>query len=310
MTFAFRALFSASVLAAASFVGGCARSLPPAERVNVNNVAALRTTLGGDKGADQAAAAAPAAEPTGFATLRGTVKIIGEAPPRMPLNIDKEQNVCMPGGKPVLGEEVVVDPSTGGIKDVVIYLSDRKYVAGDPKWEHPDYAADAESAIDFDQKNCIFLTHMLAMRTSQKLRILNSDPVGHNTNILATGRASQFNQTIASGGAVLYEPGGESPEPFPVACNIHPWMSARMIVRNNPYFAVTSPQGEFEIKNVPAGVPLEFRLWQERARFIQSVEATGQIDKYSKGRLTVTLNPDEERQLDLAVDAKLLGGNP
>jgi hypothetical protein len=296
-------LFAAS----ASALTGCARSHADATRVNVNNVAALRTTLGGDK-AGAAAEAGPVAEPTGFATIKGTFKINGAAPAPIPLIVDKEQSVCAPGGKKVFSEEVIVDQATGGIKDVVLYLSDKKYLPGDPKWEHPDYAAAANATLDFDQKACVFLTHVFAMRTTQKCKVLNSDPVGHNTNLAGGGRAKAENFIVASGSNALYEPGGESPEPFAVACNIHPWMSARMLVRNNPYYAVTSPTGEFEIKNVPAGVPLEFRVWQEKAKFIQTVTTSGQIDKYAKGRLTVTLQPGEQRQLDFVVDAKLLGG--
>jgi hypothetical protein len=85
-------------------------------------------------------------------------------------------------------------------------------------------------------------------------------------------------------------------------------MKAYGLVRNSPYLAVTDKDGRFELKNLPAGVSLRFRVWQERARFIQSVTATGKIDKYNKGRLELKLEPDESRQLELVVDAKLLGG--
>ena len=97
--------------------------------------------------------------------------------------------------------------------------------------------------------------------------MLNSDPVGHNTNIAGGGTAATINATIpAAKSYAMYEPGGESPEPFAVSCSIHPWMSAQMIVRDSPYFAVTKPDGTFEIANVPAGVPLEFRVWQEKSK--------------------------------------------
>src|SRR5262249_22317317 len=137
----------------------------------------------------------------------------------------------------------------------------------------------------------------------QKMRILNSDPVGHNTKIDATGRAATINATIPAGEKALYEPKGESQEPFGVGCSIHPWMSARLIVRDSPYFAITKANGSFEIANVPAGVPLEFRVWQERSKFIQDVKVNGNSEKWSKGRLKVTLQPDEQKTLDVVVDA-------
>ena len=283
-------------------VAGCERKLPPNVRITQGNVASLRTALGGEKGA--AATTVAAAEPTGFATIRGVFTLDGEPPPRQQLNIDKEREVCMPGGRPVLREDIVVDPTTNGIKDVVIYLT-TKYPAGNEKWEHPDHAATRDAVIDFDQKNCIFLTHVVAIRSTQKLRILNSDPVGHNTNLAGGGGARPENATVPSGSAVMYSPGGEAQQPFAIACNIHPWMSAYGLVRNNPYFAVTDATGKFEIPNVPAGVKLEFRVWQERAKFIQAVQTTSKIDKYAKGRLTLTLEPGEERELAMVVNAGL-----
>ena len=282
---------------------GCERPMPPAERVQTTNVTALRTAFGGNA-ADATATAVAIAEPTGWATLKGSFKLEGTPPPPVPLAVSKDHDVCAPGGKQVVSEELIVDSATQGIKDVVIYLvSPAKFPVGDPKCEHPDYAASATATLDYDQKNCIFLTHMFVMRTKQKAKVMNSDPVGHNTNIQATGRAAQINATIPSGSSTTYEPGGEAPEPFTVSCAIHPWMSARMIVRDSPYFAVTKPDGTFEIANVPAGVPLEFRVWQEKGKFLQDVKVEGKPEKWSKGRLKITLQPDEQKTLNVAVDA-------
>jgi hypothetical protein len=291
--------------ALAAVLGGCARPQPPAITVTPTNasVVALRSALG--TGAN-AAAAAPAtvAEPTGWATLRGTFKLTGQAPERSPLTVDKDMQVCAPGGKQVLSESLVVDSATQGIKDVVIYLAGPgKFPVGDAKWEHPDYAAGADATREFDQKNCVFLEHMFAMRSKQKLKILNSDPVGHNTNMQGGGKANPLNATIPAKGDATYEPGGESSEPFAVSCSIHPWMSARMLVRDSPYVAISKADGTFEIKNIPAGVPLEFRVWQEAGKFLQDVTVNGQAEKWSKGRLKVTLQPDEVREMQVVVDA-------
>jgi len=281
---------------------GCARKLPPAERVQTTNVTALRTAFGGGT-SETATATAAVAEPTGWATLKGTFKLNGSPPAATALAVTKDHEVCAPGGKPVLSEELVVD-STGGIKDVLIYLaSPGKFPIGDAKWEHPDYAANANAILEYDQKNCVFLTHVFAMRSKQKAKVMNSDPVGHNTNVQATGRAASINATIPSNSSTTYEPGGESPEPFNVSCAIHPWMSAKMIVRDSPYFAVTKPDGSFEIKNVPAGVPLEFRVWQEKGKFLQDVTVDGKAEKWNKGRMKITLQPDEQKELKVVVDA-------
>jgi hypothetical protein len=290
-------------LAGLAAVVGCQRPLAPAEQVVAGDVDALRLAFGGGASSGPAAAVA-AAEPTGWATISGRFTFEGAIPDRKALTVDKDQSVCAPGGKAVLGEEVVIDPATKGIKDVVIFLT-TKYPAGDPKWEHADYAATASSQVEFDQRNCVFLSHMFAMRSSQVCKVLNSDPVGHNTNIAGGGKAKPENISVAANAYTTYSPGGESPEPFAVACSIHPWMSARMLVRNSPYFAVTKPDGTFEIANVPAGVDLEFRVWQERANYLQDVTVNGAQQKWPKGRLKLKLDDGQPQTLDVVVNASV-----
>ena len=290
-------------------VAGCARQVPPAQRVSTANVKVLQTAFGGGA-AETSGAAVPAAlaEPTGWATIKGSFKLNGAAPPPTPLRVDKDHEVCAPGGKQVLSEELVVDSATQGIKDVVVYLTGpAKFPVGNEKWEHPDYAASREATLDFDQKNCVFLTHMAAMRSTQKLRVMNSDPVGHNTKIDATGKAAQINATIPVSASTTYQPGGESAEPFPVSCAIHPWMVASMIVRDSPYFAVTKPDGTFEIANVPAGVPLEFRVWQSKSKFLQVVNVNGTDEKWNRGRFKVTLQPGDQKEMNVVVDVAAFG---
>ena len=55
---------------------GCARPQQPAVRVKTSNVSALRTALGGSA-VEANPTAASAAEPTGWATLKGSFKIDG-----------------------------------------------------------------------------------------------------------------------------------------------------------------------------------------------------------------------------------------
>ena len=289
--------------ALAAVAAGCrVRNTGTAARIDVNEVASIRKGLG--EGAGTKEATTVVADPTGWAAIRGTFKLSGSAPPRVALSVNKDQDICVPGGKQPQKEDLVVD-ANGGIKDVVIFCT-TKMPAGDPKWEHPEYAASKNEKVLFDQKNCVFLTHMLAARTTQVIVLKNSDTKGHNANIVAKGKALSGNFLIAAGGSSDYTPGGESPEPFDVSCGIHPWMSAKMLTRDNPYFAVTKSDGTFEIKNVPAGVPLEFKVWQESSKFIQTVKLNGAETKWPKGKISLkdkdVLKPDEVRELNVTVD--------
>ena len=126
-----------AVLAAGLFAG-CQRRVATAAVVDPDEVTLIRDGLGTNAAAPATTAVA-AAEPTGFGTIRGTFKLSGAAPARSPVSVTKDPNICMPGGKQPLSEEIVVD-GTGGIKDVVIFCT-TKFPADNAKWEHPDYAA-------------------------------------------------------------------------------------------------------------------------------------------------------------------------
>ena len=49
-----------------------------------------------------------------------------------------------------------------------------------------------------------------------------------------------------------------------VYCNIHPQMSAVVLVRDNPYFAKAAPDGSFTIEGVPAG-KYTLTAWHDKA---------------------------------------------
>ncbi|MCA9224911.1 MAG: hypothetical protein KDA47_04840 [Planctomycetales bacterium] len=283
---------------------GCKRTLAPPLNAEPENVDILLTSLESDSG-ETAATETVQKNPTGFADLTGVFKLAGAAPPRAPLPVSgSDVPLCIPSGKAPLDEAVVVGPSDG-LANVLIYLNTD--IPDDPKWIHQDtYAASRDATLEFDQRNCMFLTHVFAIRTSQTMKIMNSDTVAHNTNISPRKGASPFNETIPVGGYVARKPGGESPDPFPVTCSIHPWMKAYMITRGNPYFAVTAEDGSFAIPKVPAGVKLEFRAWQEKAGFLQELTVNGQAEKWSKGRKEITLTPDTPLKLDVVVNASLL----
>ena len=52
-------------------------------------------------------------------------------------------------------------------------------------------------------------------------------------------------------------------------------MKARLLVRPDPYFAVSDKDGNFEIKNLPAGTELEFQVWQEKSGYVEKAKIDG-----------------------------------
>ncbi|MCC7085096.1 MAG: hypothetical protein IT427_08820 [Pirellulales bacterium] len=238
---------------------------------------------------------------TGWATLKGRFVYEGDPPKPSPLNINKDQDVC--GKHPLVDESLKVG-SDRGLENVVIFVRNRKVEV------NPEYAADANKPVVLDNNGCRFEPHVLTMRTTQPLMVKNSDPVGHNTNADLKSNAP-FNVIVSANTDAEQKIGSAEAMPATVTCNIHPWMKAYMLVQPHPYMAVSSKDGSFEIKNLPAGVPLDFQLWHEastgsnHALEIQS----GDLKTPANGRVTLTLKPDEIRDLkDVNVPAAELAG--
>jgi hypothetical protein len=262
---------------------------PVADAATADSIRAALTTSGGSAEAEETASTG-----TGWATLRGQFVYGGDAPPPPdPYNVTKEHNICTVNGQPPLQETLIVDEASKGIKNVAIYLWDASRVH--------ESAAPKTGAVDFDQKACVFLTHVVGVTVGQSLQIKNSDPTGHNTNIVGGG----FNQLIPEGGAIPFAVRKKTAMPAQVVCSIHPWMVAYMLARDNGYFAVTDAEGRFEIANVPAGEELEFQVWHEIGAANRGlVGETPDADdlKWSKrGRVTVTLQPDEVKEIQVIV---------
>lgn len=293
------ALLSLTV-SCASLMLGCGERLPRGVSPEGRQVEIIRKGLSelsvGDAGDT---AVADLAEPTGYVSLRGRFELTGSVPTNPRLSVTKDQEFCAPGGADVFAKEVVVDPDSRGIKYVVLFAD------GLPdQWVHED-AKGATGEVEFDQKDCLFVSQVTGLQSSQTLRVLNSDPIAHNTK-MAPRSNPESNENLPGGGSTTYQPRAAERDPFDVTCSIHPWMKAYILIRGNAYFAITDEQGNFEIPNLPAGVPLEFRVWQERVGGVESATVNGQNVSWRRGRFTMTLDAEDEEKNVL--DVKLDGG--
>lgn len=257
----------------------------------------LRATLASASAPSGGGEAAAAPTGTGWAKkLRGRFTFGGDPVAPAPLPITGGDPVCTAGGRKILDRSLLVDPGSKGLADVVVYARKTSRVK-EPVPTTP---------VVFDQKNCEFLTPVFAARVGQPVEIRNSDPVGHNTNISNTS----FNQLIAAGGSTPYSPSAETPVPTAVTCNVHPWMKAYGVFRKDGYVAVSAADGSFEIPDLPAGEAIEFQVWHARGGSGGGIGLDKpDLNWTSKGRFTITLQPDEDRDLGtLEVPATALGG--
>jgi plastocyanin len=182
-------------------------------------------------------------------TLEGTVKLAGKPPALPPHAVVKDNAVC---GASKPNEAVLVGPG-GALRNVVVSLRLPKPVSPPPPT--------AGAAID--QVGCAYKPHVQAVTVGTSLTLVNSDRVLHNIHG-AIGPVQTFNVAMPIKDqrlpTKLTRPGLVR-----LQCDAgHAWMSAWLYVFEHPYFAVTAPDGKYEIKDVPAG-HYTLDLWHEPA---------------------------------------------
>ncbi len=193
----------------------------------------------------------------GWGAIKGQVVWDGEVPKPTPIDLSKHQDkaACTKKGE-LISDKLVVNPKSKGVRWCLVYLMDAKDFKKDIPI-HPKLKEIKTKTVELDQPCCQFEPHLLAMRQGQTLLVKNSATIPHNTNITGVGAWPGVNPLVPAGGKVKVEDIPARYIPYNVACNIHPWMTGRLAVLKNPYFAVTDADGKFEIKDAPAG---DFRL--------------------------------------------------
>ncbi|MEX0936712.1 MAG: hypothetical protein WDZ59_02550 [Pirellulales bacterium] len=220
----------------------------------------------------------------------GTIKgrFVYDGPPPTPEKIEVTKDVEVCSLHPLIDESLLVSEE-GGLANVAVFI---RVPRGEKLEVHPDYAEAAEKPLVLDNMHCRFEPHVALLRTGQPLLLKNSDPVGHNTNVQFISGQS-FNMLIPANGSVEQQVARAEAFPGKVACNIHPWMTGYLFVRDDPYLAISDKDGKFELKNVPAGEH-EFQLWQEKAGYLGQVTIGGDpTDPAARGRITLEVKAEE-----------------
>lgn len=116
-----------------------------------------------------------------------------------------------------------------------------------------------------NQTNKTYVPHLLPVPIGTTVRFKNDDDLLHN--ILARqNRRTIFNFGIPLKGMTVDKTLDKRREGVvTLLCNVHPEMSAYMLVLQNPLFAVTNEAGEYTIPNVPPGNYV-LKVWHERLK--------------------------------------------
>lgn len=202
-----------------------------------------------------------------WGTIKGKVTVSGDFTALKNLvekgnKSTKDAEVC--AAEDVPNESAVVDPASKGVANVVVWIASK------PAKIHPDLAKSAKPIVEFDQKGCRFLPHVLLVRTDQKVKVLSDDNISHNTHTWPRAN-KQENFIVAPKdrvGVVVPSVSIKEKTPTKVTCDIHPWMEAYWLILDHPYSAVTNAKGEFEIANLPVGEH-ELKVWQEKIGWVE-----------------------------------------
>ena len=175
------------------------------------------------------------------ATLTGKVVLDGTPPAPATIKMGSDPT-CEAANKDGLKSETfVVD--NGGLENVFVYIKDglgNKYLFDTPT-----------DPVKLDQKGCHYEPHVLGIRTTQPLKIVNSDNTMHNIHGMPqANREFNMGQPLPMSNDVTFT----TPEVLiPFKCDVHSWMNAFVGVVDHPYFAVTANGGKFELRTIPPG---------------------------------------------------------
>ena len=242
------------VLTAILLVAGCSKKEPAEEQPTASSPAATTP-------------AAPI-DPATAATVIGTVKFEGAAP--KPAKIDMSQDANCKGSN--TAENVVV--AGNNLANVFVYVKEGL--------GNRTFAAPSEPVV-LDQSGCRYHPHVLGVMAGQSVKIVNSDPTTHNIHPTPKDNR-EWNESQAPQAPALEKSFAREEIMLPVKCNQHPWMKMFINVTKSPFYAVTGPDGKFEIKGLPPG---EYTL-----AFVH--EKLGEQDQ------KVTLSAKESKTLDLS----------
>lgn len=213
----------------------------------------------------------PPLEP-GMGIIEGTVLLDGPAPEIKALVVPKNNQDHAFCVEHVVSEELIVGPKKQ-LKNAVVSVGGHRYRAKQkPKPRKPV----------MDNRNCLFVPHVMATTVGSTLVLTNSDDFVHNARGLLRP-LSGINVAIPSGGRVekkLRRPGWGV-----MKCDFHPWMTAHVHVFNHELFDVSARDGTWKIVNVPPGT-YEIEIWHER---LQPVKRKITVEAGKTTRLDVGL---------------------
>jgi len=190
--------------------------------------------------------------PAEAGTITGKVNFTGTAPDPQKIMMDADPVCAGLHPEPVFTEDVLANPNST-LRNVFVYVKEGL--------EGKSFPTPAEP-VTFNQKGCHYTPHVFGIRVNQTLEVVNSDATLHNVHGMPT-QSKEFNLGMPIQGMKLTRKFDKAEIMVKFKCDVHPWMNAYVGVLSHPFFSVTGEQGNFEIKDLPAG-SYTVEAWHEK----------------------------------------------
>ena len=106
---------------------------------------------------------------------------------------------------------------------------------------------------DMDQRKFQFLPHVLPVVVGTTVKFLNSDPTAHNVFSPDNEKYNLGTWPQGESKDYVFTKCAKAPCVYTQLCRVHPEMEGYIVVLQNPFFAVTTKDGHYDIENVPPG---------------------------------------------------------
>ncbi len=217
-------------------------------------------------------------------SIAGRVTFKGEVPAAVVLRMGSDQ-ACVQGSGPNPVSDAVLVTSDGGLQNVFVYVKEGL---------DPAYGFDlpAGPAV-LDQKGCRYTPHVMGVRVGQPLEIVNSDPTMHNVHALPNTNP-EFNAGQPIQGIRTTKTFNSPDVMVRFKCDVHSWMAAYVGVVAHPYFAVTTEDGRFDLRNLPPGT-YTLEAWHEKFG-TQTANVTVGDKQSQTASFSFSAKPDTEQK--------------
>lgn len=211
--------------------------------------------------ADKGGEAAKTPEVSGPAgSIKGKVTFTGEPPKLKAIDMAKDPKCVAAHKDPVLEESLLAgDGNTLG--NVVVEVK-----RGPKTWRTAAAAAPVPTTkVVMDQKGCMYVPHVFAIRAGTPFEVKNSDDTDHNVHFYGEANKTGSKDNVAQPkGApnITWNLAVAEENPALFKCDVHPWMNAYGRILDHGSFVVTAKDGMFELKDLPPG-EYTVQAWHE-----------------------------------------------